>query len=566
MTTGKRRLFNYRPVCFAALAVAAGILLCESIYGADRLYRLIPVLIATAAAVALFLCGRTRRFCCVAVSFLAGVIAMSAACDVFDSRLAPASEGKFTAQVTSEIVAEDGTLSFYVGNVYDGEGNSVYGEGRVYLRSSSAPDFGFGDFVAIEGELSPERHVPFDTYFSSAALKGEYFAFFADDVGFLAEGKADFLSRVRVAVKKLFVLNTDSDTAAVCTALVLGDKHGVDESLYEAVQASGLAHIFAVSGLHVTALAGAVMWLLRKCRLNAKISFFAVLALTFAYVALCSFTPSAVRAFVMTAVLNFGTAFGLKRDLVSSLSFAAVLIMLFSPFSVMHVGFLLSVFAVLGIFLFARSITRFLVKGADGICPSVFASATSFASATGIPADAVAFDLAEARKRGRVSVYSEREGKVVTVRERALRRGLVRLSEAVAVSVSANLTALPLTALFFGNVQTLFVLANIVILPYMMIIFTILLVITQFALITGLAGMVGIFDFLLLPFTAFVRAVGAVSFASLSVGTSVAAVVTAEIMLLASSRFFFFTRRERAVALSCIAAVGAVVCVVFAAV
>lgn len=566
MRTEKRRLFNNRPVCFAALALAAGIILCECLYGTDRLFRLVPIAVATAVAVALFIPARTRRFGYLAVAFLVGVVSMAAASDVFDSRLAAPSEGRFTARVAGEIVSEDGTLSFYVDRVYDGEGNSVYGEGRVYLDGFSAPDFGMGDLIELEGDLRPEEHLPFDTYFSSAALKGEYFVIFADDAGFLAEGDADFLSRIRASVKEVFYRNTDPDTAAICTALVLGDKRGVDDSLYEAVQASGLAHILAVSGLHVTALAGAVMWLLRKCRLDGRISFVAVLALTFVYVALCSFTPSAVRAFVMTAALNFGTAFGLKRDLLSSLALAAFVIMLFSPFSVMHVGFLLSVFAVLGIFLFAGALERLLERGVNTICPSVFASVKSFAAATGVPTESVTFDISEARRKGRAEIYSETKGQRITVKDGVARRVLVRLSQAVSVSVAANLTTLPLAALFFGKVQTLFILANIVILPYMMIIYTILLVITPFALITGLSGLVGIFDFLLLPFTAFVRAVGSVSFASLSVGTSVAAVATAEIFLVLCSPFVFLTRRRRAVALCCVAAVGAAVCAVFSAV
>lgn len=564
MKTERRRLFNRRPVCFAALSLAAGILLTESIHSANHLYRLIPILVAAAVAVALLSFARTRRLAFIAVVFVAGAVAMSAASDIYDSRLPAAREGAFTAQVTSEIIYEDGTLSFYVEELH-ADGEKVYGAGRVYADAYGAPDFGVGDIVRLEGRLLPETHEPFDTYFASSALKGEYYTVYADSATHLADGEADLLTRLRVAVKRMFYENTDSDTAAICTALVLGDKRGMDSGLYEAVQASGLAHILAVSGLHVTALASAVMWLLRKCRVKSKVSFAVVLALTFAYVALCSFTPSALRAFVMTATLNLGTAFGLKRDLVSSLGLAAFLILLFAPFSVMHIGFLLSVFAVLGIFMFAEPLRDFFVRGADRLCPSVFTDASTLVAATGDASLAGRiYDLPAARRRGSVRVRDSASGRSVTVKDRAVRRVMLRLSEAVSVSVSANLTSLPLAALFFGKVQTLFVLSNIFILPYMMIIYTILLIITPFALITGLHGMAGIFDFLLVPFTAFTRAVGAVSFASVDVTVSVAAVVVAEIWLALASRFFFFTRRSRAVVLCAVAAAGAVLCAALA--
>lgn len=63
--------------------------------------------------------------------------------------------------------------------------------------------------------------------------------------------------------------------------MILGDKGAMDDVLYGDVKAAGMAHVLAVSGLHVTALATAVFWLLNKLRLNRKISFAVVLVLTF---------------------------------------------------------------------------------------------------------------------------------------------------------------------------------------------------------------------------------------------------------------------------------------------
>lgn len=107
MSAERRRLFNYRPVCFAALVLAAGILLAESLYPVNHLFRLIPIAVATAVAVALLLFRRTRRYAALAVVFVVGVVAMSAASDIYDSRLPESAQGTFTARVTSEIISED---------------------------------------------------------------------------------------------------------------------------------------------------------------------------------------------------------------------------------------------------------------------------------------------------------------------------------------------------------------------------------------------------------------------------------------------------------------------------
>ena len=315
MKAERRRLFNDRPACFAALAVTLGVVTVEGIYPANPLFRLIPLLIAAAVAAVLLALPKTRKRGYIAVFFLIGVIAMSAACDIYDSRLPEGGTGVFTARVDSEINAEDGRLSFYIAEAYDESGVKLNGEGRVYIEGDAAPAYGAGDTVVIRGELLPTEHSSFDGYFASAALNGQTFRIYADSVGKLADGDLPLASRILYETKRMFYLNTDSDTAAIATALVFGDRQGLDEQLYDCIRDSGLAHVLAVSGLHVTALATVVMWLLRKCKVNAKISFVVVGVLTFVYVGLCAFTPSALRSFVMALVLNFSTAFGTKRVL-----------------------------------------------------------------------------------------------------------------------------------------------------------------------------------------------------------------------------------------------------------
>lgn len=557
MKAERRRLFNDRPACFAALAVTLGVITVEGIYPADPLFRLIPLLIAAAVAAVILALPKTRKRGYIAVFFLIGVVAMSAACDIYDSRLPEGGTGVFTARVDSEINAEDGRLSFYIAEVYGEDGVKLNGEGRVYIEGDAAPAYGAGDTVVIRGELLPTEHSSFDGYFASAALNGQTFRIYADSVGKLADGDLPLASRILYETKRMFYLNTDSDTAAIATALVFGDRQGLDEQLYDRIRDSGLAHVLAVSGLHVTALATVVMWLLRKCKVNAKISFVVVGVLTFVYVGLCAFTPSALRSFVMALVLNFSTAFGTKRDMMSSLAVAVVLITVFSPFSVLHVGFELSVFAVLGMFLLASPLKRLMMKGVDKICPSRFAEGSAAFASSPVPAlRSGDYDRDSALARGSVKVYDHVTERYMTVRDRPLRRALAGVSDAVSVSVSANLTAAPLIAYFFGSVQTLFIISNLIILPYMMFIYAFLMVITPFALITGLYGLAGIFEPLLLPFTAVARAVGGVSFASVEAPLMLVGGIAAELIAIIVSPFIFLPRRKKAIAVIVVLAVA----------
>ena len=217
MKAERRRLFNDRPACFAALAVTLGVVTVEGIYPANPLFRLIPLLIAAAVAAVLLALPKTRKRGYIAVFFLIGVVAMSAACDIYDSRLPEGGTGVFTARVDSEINAEDGRLSFYIAEVYDESGGKLNGEGRVYIEGDAAPAYGAGDTVVIRGELLPTEHSSFDGYFASAALNGQTFRIYADSVGKLADGDLPLASRILYETKRMFYLNTDSDTANACS-------------------------------------------------------------------------------------------------------------------------------------------------------------------------------------------------------------------------------------------------------------------------------------------------------------------------------------------------------------
>lgn len=554
MNVRGRRIFNRRPVCFFALTLAAGILVAEAFYPVPHLYRLIPLTLCVGICACFAVFGRLRKYLYIAAAFLIGFLSCTGAADIADSRLVPDGEGVFTARVASEITVKDGSAWFYVEDLTLGDRTL---EGRVYVTARlDAPDFGAGDIVLLEGHLSAEKHEAFDTYYASAVLDRCYFELRNADVSYLAHGDPDIVLSVRLAISRLYHEHMDEDAAVIARALIIGDTSGMDEGLYDDITDSGLVHVLSVSGLHITALATAVYWVFRKLGINSKIALVVVLALGLFYVAVCDFVPPAVRALVMTAVFNFGSAFGFKRDGLSALAFAASAIMIFSPFSLMHVGFLLSVFSILGIMLFAESFKKFFMKGVDRVAPSRLALSPSdkFGTVASIQAGAVPEDdPLEKLIAEKTAEEKTARPKPKTPRETPLRRLLVYASDSASVSVAANLTAMPIAAYFFGKIQTLFIISNIVILPYTMFIYLFLLVVTPFSLISGLHGLVGSVDYLVMPFTGFVRAIGEISFASVPLAISLTGMIAVLIAEVALSRFVFLKRMEKAVAVIAVA-------------
>lgn len=114
-----------------------------------------------------------------------------------------------------------------------------------------------------------------------------------------------------------------------------------------------------------------------------------------------------------------------------------------------------------------------------------------------------------------------------------------------AVSLATNLTTYPLVAHFFSEVPTLFILSNFIVLPYIMVVYVFLLVLTLLSLITSWGGFVWIVKFLLLPFRAFVGWVGSISFATIPVACTLIGVIAFRLAFVASSRYVFLTKVNR---------------------
>ena len=134
--------------------------------------------------------------------------------------------------------------------------------------------------------------------------------------------------------------------AGLVTALVTGDKSGLEGPAYSAFQRVGLAHVVAVSGLHVSFLCGFALRVLGKHRRRtAAVS----LVLMVLFAAMAGFVPSVVRAVIMQALLLLAPLLGREADTPTSLALALALILLQNPYAAASLGLQLSFASVAGI-------------------------------------------------------------------------------------------------------------------------------------------------------------------------------------------------------------------------
>ena len=157
-------------------------------------------------------------------------------------------------------------------------------------------------------------------------------------------------NELRKFISEKFRENFSRDTAGFLTALLTGDKTYVSDEIYDSFKNSGTAHLMAVSGMHLSVLTLFFALFLERLRDRHKYLHFAVMCtFIFFIMFLASFSSSVVRAGVMLTLLFTGQLYEKYADSLNSLGFACLIIIISNPFSVLSVGFLLSVFSTLAI-------------------------------------------------------------------------------------------------------------------------------------------------------------------------------------------------------------------------
>lgn len=165
-------------------------------------------------------------------------------------------------------------------------------------------------------------------------------------------------SKLRQRILSLLDRIFPSDTNAFSRALLLGDKADLPFETEWALKTSGIYHIAAVSGMHVSVLFSLLFLLCCKRRVLTAIVGFPVL---FLFAAVAGFSPSIVRASIMQSLMILSLLVDKEYDPPTALAAAALVILAVNPLSITSVSFQLSVGCMAGIFLFTQPIYDYLI-------------------------------------------------------------------------------------------------------------------------------------------------------------------------------------------------------------
>lgn len=324
--------------------------------------------------------------------------------------------------------------------------------------------------------------------FSSNA---NYYANTIQDQVTVTEHSQNLAQQIRQNVKEMLFKNLSYENASIAYAVLFADKTFITGTLSSDFATSGIIHMLAISGLHIGFLILLLSFVLSKLKVNRYINFGVIFAVLLAYSYMCGFVPSVVRASIMALTLLFSRIIGERNDNLSSLSFAGILILLISPLSLFSLGFILSFASVFAIFLLYEPINKALNKIK---LPSM-------------------------------------------------------LSAPIALTVSAQLGALPFIATYFNEISLLGVFTNLLALPLFAVGYIVLLLAVLFVSITSIFSFMFYVPNLMFSLvTTIGKRIADISFSSISMfGFSFVAVVLYFGLMFSASKYVMLNKTKKLV-------------------
>ena len=212
-----------------------------------------------------------------------------------------------------------------------------------------------GEQIEVYGKISPanaarnEGQFDFRLYYRTISVHGSMYGTSFQIIGGDPKPFARGLQALRLRMGTILDRLLPPQDAGIYRALLTGDKSAMDEDIRSLYQENGIAHILAVSGLHLSILGLGVYELLRRFGRSKAASGIVATLLIVSYGILTGCSGSALRAVLMLLLRFLGAAVGRSYDMLTAMAAAALFLLLKEPFMLFSAGFQLSFLAVLAI-------------------------------------------------------------------------------------------------------------------------------------------------------------------------------------------------------------------------
>lgn len=234
--------------------------------------------------------------------------------------------------------------------------NGAENESLVILTCSYPADLRPGNRVELEAEVLPLSEAAGDSY-DALSLAGDGYV-----AGLLSEDESAVIlleedsglwraraGNLRRMLSARLDLTVGREGGGLPSSLLLGDRSRLEDSARRDFARAGVAHLLAISGLHMTILFGAFAGCLGLLGVPKRLRALILCGGMAGYLLLLGFPPSATRAAIMLGVTFLSHFFFARADSLTSLGLAGGLILAVTPYAVADAGFWMSFLATLGL-------------------------------------------------------------------------------------------------------------------------------------------------------------------------------------------------------------------------
>ena len=225
--------------------------------------------------------------------------------------------------------------------------------------SQDIPSMKYGDSLYIEGEFKqPEEARNYKGYNYKQYLKTKKIigTVELEKVKILKSSNGSFIHNIQKYIRDTINGTLTDEEGNLLLAILLGDKDKLSEDIQESFKTSNLSHMLAVSGAHVSYIILGLTYVLQNSIIGKKNEKIVCIIFLLFFMAITNFTPSVTRACIMAILTLFSSIIYRKSDVYTNISVAALITLIFNPYSLLDLGFQLSYGGTIGIIIFIKRI------------------------------------------------------------------------------------------------------------------------------------------------------------------------------------------------------------------
>ena len=296
-------------------------------------------------------------------------------------------------------------------------------------------DYINGDYICMSGTVSvPDSATNPGTFDQYIYLKNKGY-YLCISNGTIESGNhrpysiEGFLYGIKNRCTKIIDNSFDSESAGIVKAMLVADKSTLDKNIKKLYSENGIAHIMAISGVHVAIIGMTLYVFLRKLRIGRLISGTFSIAIIILYGIMTGMSSSTERAVIMLILSIAAEYFGRKTDAPTSMGFAMIIMVLGNPYVILDAGFQLSFAAITGVTVVASQLRKLLrmfkwfIKEAD-----------------------------EKKKQKHKKIMS-------------LRKMIIKLIDALVVGIASFITTTPVIIYYYYQFPPYSILINLIVIP-----------------------------------------------------------------------------------------------------